>query len=260
MFFKRRSSRANSYVEHDGNRQSFDDFSEKRPESSRTNQPLQDQDDADMYPRQNQPVPQEQPQSMPIRGMSNGMPMGGAPVPATGGGLKAEPMPDLLAAAFNQAVRPYTEKIEQLESQMADMPFDARRMIYGGFAGVHDHGSPHGSGYVDGVLMPIAADGRSRYAEHAARLAPMFAEVGALRVLDAIEDDVNTGEVTDFHRAVRREGDESVGFGFIEWPDKETRDAGWNTLMADERMQNAGAPPYDGKRMIFGGFATILDV
>jgi uncharacterized protein YbaA (DUF1428 family) len=143
---------------------------------------------------------------------------------------------------------------------MADMPFDARRMIYGGFAGVHDHGSPHGSGYVDGVLMPIAADGRSRYAEHAARLAPMFAEVGALRVLDAIEDDVNTGEVTDFHRAVRREGDESVGFGFIEWPDKETRDAGWNTLMADERMQNAGAPPYDGKRMIFGGFATILDV
>lgn len=121
MFFKRRSSRANSYVEHDGNRQSFDDFSEKRPESSRTNQPLQDQDDADMYPRQNQPVPQEQPQSMPIRGMSNGMPMGGAPVPATGGGLKAEPMPDLLAAAFNQAVRPYTEKIEQLESQMADM-------------------------------------------------------------------------------------------------------------------------------------------
>ena len=123
MFFKRRSSRANSYVEHDGNRQSFDDFSEKRPESSRNNQPIQggpDSDDAaDMYPRQQQP----QEQSIPVRGMSNGgMPMG-APVPQAmnSAPLKAEPMPDLLAAAFNQAVRPYTEKIEQLESQLADM-------------------------------------------------------------------------------------------------------------------------------------------
>lgn len=125
MFFKRRSSRANSYVEHDGQRQSFDDFSEKRPESSRTNQALQGQggpdsdDAADMYPRQQQP----QEQSMPVRGMSNGgMTMGGAPVPAMNSApLKPEPMPDLLAAAFNQAVRPYTEKIEQLESQLADM-------------------------------------------------------------------------------------------------------------------------------------------
>lgn len=121
MFFKRRSSRANSYVEHDGNRQSFDDFSEKRPESSRNNQPLHDADEADMYPRQSQPQPQE-PQGMPVRGMSSGglSTHGNAPVPPTGA-LKPEPMPDLLAAAFNQAVRPYTEKIEQLESQMADM-------------------------------------------------------------------------------------------------------------------------------------------
>lgn len=130
MFFKRRSSRANSYVEHDGNRQSFDDFSEKRPESSRASQPVPGQqpqlqqhesDDDNMYPRPSQP----QEQALPVRGMSNGghggMPMGGgAPVPSTGA-LKPEPMPDLLAAAFNQAVRPYTEKIEQLEGQLADM-------------------------------------------------------------------------------------------------------------------------------------------
>ncbi|KAF2626379.1 hypothetical protein BU25DRAFT_432177 [Macroventuria anomochaeta] len=132
MFFKRRSSRANSYVEHDGNprSQSFDESLEKRPESSRKEQPIpgqQDQDDADMYPRPHQP----QEQSLPVRGMSNGghgghnghggMPaMGGVPVPAMNA-IKPEPMPDLLAAAFNQAVRPYTEKIEQLESQLADM-------------------------------------------------------------------------------------------------------------------------------------------
>lgn len=143
---------------------------------------------------------------------------------------------------------------------MGNMPFDGRRMVYGGFAGVHDHGAPQGTRYVDGVLMPIAADGEGRYADHAARLAPMFADVGALRVLDAIEDDVGAGEVTDFHRAVRRTGDERVGFGWIEWPDKATRDAGWERLMADERMQQAGEPPFDGKRMIFGGFATIIDV
>ncbi|KAF1926331.1 uncharacterized protein M421DRAFT_67564 [Didymella exigua CBS 183.55] len=125
MFFKRRSSRANSYVEHDANRQSFDDFSEKRPDSSRNSQPPQgppDDADADMYARPQQP----QEQGMPVRGMSNsshgGMSMGGAPVPAMSSApVKAEPMPDLLAAAFNQAVRPYTEKIEQLESQLADM-------------------------------------------------------------------------------------------------------------------------------------------
>ena len=130
MFFKRRSSRANSYVEHDSNRQSFDEFSEKRPESSRTNQPLQDPDDQpDMYARQSQQQPQPQEQQQPqmsVRGMSSGGHSvhggmsNGAPVPATGA-LKAEPMPDLLAAAFNQAVRPYTEKIDQLESQLADM-------------------------------------------------------------------------------------------------------------------------------------------
>jgi hypothetical protein len=129
MFFKRRSSRANSYVEHDGNprSQSFDDFSEKRPESSRKDQPLSAHDaldDADnsMYPRPQQP----QEQNFPVRGMSNsghgGMPPMGAPVPAmNSGAIKPEPMPDLLTAAFNQAMRPYTEKIEQLESQLADM-------------------------------------------------------------------------------------------------------------------------------------------
>ncbi|KAF1360991.1 hypothetical protein EJ07DRAFT_164608 [Lizonia empirigonia] len=125
MFFKRRSSRANSYVEHERS-QSLDDFSEKRPESSRKDAPLpaHPDDEADMYPRQSQP----QEQSFPSRGMSNGghghasMPAMATPVPAVASaGVKPEPMPDLLAAAFNQAVRPYTEKIEQLESQLADM-------------------------------------------------------------------------------------------------------------------------------------------
>ncbi|CAO2652953.1 Nn.00g023640.m01.CDS01 [Neocucurbitaria sp. VM-36] len=123
MFFKRRS-RANSYVEHDAppRSQSFDDYAEKRPDSSRKEthqQPTSPTEDADMYPRQQQPQETAYPQGVP-NGGHNAMPIRSQQVP-TMGSNKPEPMPDLLAQAFNQAVRPYTEKIEHLESQLADM-------------------------------------------------------------------------------------------------------------------------------------------
>jgi hypothetical protein len=126
MFFKRRS-RANSYVEHDSNprSQSFDDYAEKRPDSSRKeshqNQPISPTEDADMYPRQQQPQEPAYAQSAPTTN-HNPMPIRTQAVPPTG---NSNPMglgmPDLLTAAFNQAVQPYVEKIEQLESQLADM-------------------------------------------------------------------------------------------------------------------------------------------
>ncbi|KAF1941219.1 hypothetical protein EJ02DRAFT_348323 [Clathrospora elynae] len=126
MFFKRRS-RANSYVEHDSNprSQSFDDYAEKRPDSSRKeshqNQPGSPVEDADMYPRQQQPQEPAYAQSAPSVG-HNAMPMRSAAIPPTGNGNTPNMgMPDLLTQAFNQAVLPYTEKIEQLESQLADM-------------------------------------------------------------------------------------------------------------------------------------------
>lgn len=125
MFFKRRS-RANSYVEHDAppRSQSFDEYStDKRPDSSRKDQqqtasPIDDT--SDMYPRPQQP---QESASLPVRGNNNAAHTSAAPAP---GGLamnsaRTEPMPDLLAQAFNQAIRPYTDKIEQLESQLADM-------------------------------------------------------------------------------------------------------------------------------------------
>jgi hypothetical protein len=140
MFFKRRS-RANSYIDNDApaRSQSYDDY-EKRPDSSRDRESIKHQqqvvepqaNEEDMYPRQQQ---QQQPQEalQYARGANGGMPSAAMGQPMGAGGLgglggmpamaqgKPEPMPDLLAAAFNQAVRPYTEKIEQLESQMADM-------------------------------------------------------------------------------------------------------------------------------------------
>ena len=141
----------------------------------------------------------------------------------------------------------------------ADMPFDARRMIYGGFAAVGDAGGAGGAAFVDGVVLPVHGGARDAYRDHAARLAPLFLEHGAVRVLDALADDVPAGEVTDFARAVAIEGEEQPGFGWVEWPSRAARDAGWARLMDDARMTAAGDPPWNGKRMIFGGFAVLLD-
>ncbi|KAF1843568.1 PigN-domain-containing protein [Cucurbitaria berberidis CBS 394.84] len=111
-----------NYVEHDAppRSQSFDEYAEKRPESSRKESHQQDPTtDAEMYPRPQQPQETAYPQGVP-NGSHNAMPIRSQQIPNMG--IKQpEPMPDLLTAAFNQAVRPYTEKIEQLESQLADM-------------------------------------------------------------------------------------------------------------------------------------------
>ena len=74
-------------------------------------------------------------------------------------------------------------------------------------------------------------------------------------MVDGWGADVPHGERTDFHRAVAAAEGETVVFGYIEWPDKAARDAGFATAMADERMQ--APPPFDGKRMIFGGFDLL---
>ncbi|RYN32853.1 hypothetical protein AA0113_g2382 [Alternaria arborescens] len=126
MFFKRRS-RTNSYVDNSENprSQSFDDYTtDKRPESSRKeshqSQPFSPAEEPEMYPRQQQPQEPTYAQSAPPS--HNNMPIRSQQVPPTGGsGPMGLGMPDLITAAFNQAVQPYTEKIEQLESQLADL-------------------------------------------------------------------------------------------------------------------------------------------
>ncbi len=146
----------------------------------------------------------------------------------------------------------------RMEEMGRSMPFDGRRMIWGGFASVSDQGDANGTGYVDGVVMPVPAADHQAFAEFARGVASMFTENGATRVMDALGDDVKAGKLTDFQRAVRLEEGETVGYGWVEWPDKATRDAGWERIMADPRMQER-VPPFDGKRMIFGGFVPILD-
>jgi uncharacterized protein YbaA (DUF1428 family) len=112
--------------------------------------------------------------------------------------------------------------------------------------------------YVDGFVAAVPAANREAYLAHARQALPMFKEYGALRMVECWGDDVPDGKVTDFRGAVKAKEDEVVIFSWIEWPSKAVRDAGMKRMMEDARMKDM-AMPFDGQRMIFGGFKPILD-
>ena len=113
--------------------------------------------------------------------------------------------------------------------------------------------------YIDGFVAAVPAGNRDAYLQHAKAMAAVLQEHGALRVVDAWGDDVPEGKLTSFTMAVKREDGEVVAFGWIEWPSKSVRDAGWEKAMQDPRMASAQMP-FDGKRMIYGGFETLSDL
>ena len=115
--------------------------------------------------------------------------------------------------------------------------------------------------YVDGFVIPVPTAGKQAFIDQARKADKVFIEYGALRVLECWSDDVPEGKLTDFRRAVQAKADETVVFSWIEWPDKDTRDAGMARVMADPRLSPENcAQIFDGKRMIFGGFAPVMDV
>ena len=137
-------------------------------------------------------------------------------------------------------------------------PFDGKRMVMGGFNAIVEEGEGPGD-YIDGFVVPVPEAKREAYRELAAKMAKVFREHGALRVVEAIADDVPHGQVTDFYRAVKAEDGETVVFSFIEWPDKQARDDAWANIMADESMKPTDPMPFNGQRMFWGGFEPILD-
>ncbi|RVT41953.1 DUF1428 domain-containing protein [Sphingobium algorifonticola] len=114
--------------------------------------------------------------------------------------------------------------------------------------------------YIDGVLVPVPVAEQENYAAWTARVSPLFLEYGATRVFDGWGDDIKDGKINDMRTAVVAAQQENVVFSWIEWPSKAVRDEGWEKLMADPRMNESGQPPFDGTRMIFGGFAPIVDI
>ncbi|HYE43785.1 MAG TPA: DUF1428 domain-containing protein [Caulobacteraceae bacterium] len=113
--------------------------------------------------------------------------------------------------------------------------------------------------YIDGTVVAVPTANKDAYLEHARLCAEIFREFGATGVVENWGDDVPEGKVTDFRRAVQATADETIAFSWISWPDKATRDAGWEKMMKDERLTGMQMP-FDGKRMIFGGFEQVLSL
>jgi uncharacterized protein YbaA (DUF1428 family) len=141
----------------------------------------------------------------------------------------------------------------------ANMPFDGKRMIYGGFASLYDRGAGTGT-FVDGFVLPVPTANREPFLAMAEKAAAGFEKHGAGRQLEAWGDDIPDGKVTDFRRAVQAKEGETVVFSWIEWTDKATRDAAWEKIQADPAMHPDDSDmPFDGMRMFWGGFEIILD-
>ncbi|QPC99572.1 DUF1428 domain-containing protein [Qipengyuania soli] len=119
--------------------------------------------------------------------------------------------------------------------------------------------------YVNGFVVPVPEANKEAYRVVAEKFWPIARDYGCIGHVEAWESDVKDGQHTDFRRAVNLEDGEKVVFSWMAWPDKATADAAHEKMMADERMQTEfGAPdgsdmPFDGKRMIIGGFETIFE-
>jgi uncharacterized protein YbaA (DUF1428 family) len=113
--------------------------------------------------------------------------------------------------------------------------------------------------FVDISVIAVPTDRKDAYIEHCRAADALLKEAGAVSVTENWGVDVPDGKITDFRKAVQAEEGETVVVGWIVWPDRATRDAGWERFMQDERMMKLD-PPFDGKRMIYGGFETIHDL
>jgi uncharacterized protein YbaA (DUF1428 family) len=113
--------------------------------------------------------------------------------------------------------------------------------------------------YVQGFVVPVPADKKEAYRKMAADFAPMVKGFGATRHVEAWGDDVPDGKLTDFKSAVKAEAGEIVVFSWIEFPSKQVADAAHQKIMSDPRMKDMGPMPFDGKRMIVGGFSSMID-
>ncbi|NNE37563.1 MAG: DUF1428 domain-containing protein [Gammaproteobacteria bacterium] len=114
--------------------------------------------------------------------------------------------------------------------------------------------------YVDGFIAAVPTNKKDEYISHAKVAADVFKGYGALKIVETWGDDVPDGELTSFPMSVKKEENETVVFSWVIWPSKEIRDIAWQKTMEDPRMQEDQNPmPFDGKRLIYGGFNIILD-
>lgn len=116
--------------------------------------------------------------------------------------------------------------------------------------------------FVEGFVVPVPTANKDTYRAFAETSARYFRRHGALNLTETWEADVADGEVTSFPLAVKRQPGESIVFSWITWPDKATRDAAYPKVMEDMEADghDMSTMPFDGSRMIFGGFETLVEV
>lgn len=113
--------------------------------------------------------------------------------------------------------------------------------------------------YVDGFVLAVPKANRDVYKRHAEEAAVLFKEHGALQLVECWGDDVPDGQLTSFPMAVKCREDETVVFSWILWPSRQARDVGMKNFMSDPRMSRVDPMPFDGKRMIYGGFEMMVN-
>jgi uncharacterized protein YbaA (DUF1428 family) len=113
--------------------------------------------------------------------------------------------------------------------------------------------------FVDGFVIAVPTAKKDTYLQHATVAAQVFKDLGALEIVECWGNDVPEGKVTSFPMAVKRKDDETVVFSWITWPSKAVRDVGMKKFLEDPRTKGMENMPFDGQRMIFGGFDVILE-
>ncbi len=117
--------------------------------------------------------------------------------------------------------------------------------------------------YVDGFIVPVAKKRLAEYLKLAKKAGKVWREHGAVDYRECVAEDVKVGKLTSFPRSVKLKKDEVVVFSYIEYKSRKHRDAVNKKVMNDKRLMemcDPKNPPFDGKRLIYGGFKTIVKV
>ena len=115
--------------------------------------------------------------------------------------------------------------------------------------------------YVDGFVLAVPRENLEAYKDMARNAGEVWMEHGATAYVETLGDDVPYGEVTSFPRAVQAKEDEIVVFSWIVYPSRAKRDEVLKKVMADPRLKDSMTnAPFDGKRLIFGGFVPFVEL
>lgn len=160
-------------------------------------------------------------------------------------------------AAYEKMMAP-DFKDPRMDKETNPMPFDGARMIYGGFEPIVSHGRAGYGDYVQGFMIPVPNDRREDYRKMADDAWEMFKGYGATSVVEAWGEDVPHGKQTDFHRGVKASAGENVVFAYMTWPSRAICDAAGEKMQNDPEMKMPDEMPFDGKRMVWGGFSPVV--